>query len=100
MNTRWASPIMDNAWLMLKFTRKYDVDKVIINWENAYAKDYDIQTSLDGRRWTTVAKVRNSDGGEDEVSFNPTTAQYVRLKCINRATGYGISIWEMQVLAH
>ena len=72
MQIRWASPIMDNAWLILKFTRK----------------------------WTTVAKVRNSDGGEDEVSFNPTTAQYVRLKCINRATGYGISIWEMQVLPH
>lgn len=43
-------------------------------------RSYDVQTSLDGRSWTTVASVDDAPQPGLVTSFEPTMARYVRLR--------------------
>ena len=95
--TRWSSKFEDDAWISVDLGKTYTVGKVVLKWEAAYGKAYDIQVSTDGKEWTTVKKMRNQDGGEDIASFNGTKARYVKLQGVERGTGYGYSLWEMEV---
>ena len=37
------------------------------------------------------------NGGVDNVTFTPTTARYVRMQGVTRATSYGYSLYELEV---
>lgn len=98
--SRWASSWTDNEWIYVDLGQTYTVDKVVLNWEGAYGKDYNIDVSTDGVEWTTVSELRNQNGGEDEITFNATNARYVRMTGIARGTGYGYSLFEMNVYGY
>jgi hypothetical protein len=70
--------------------------RVRINWEAAYARDYELQLSNDGVAWTSARQVRDSQGGVEEHALDGS-ARFVRLYGTRRATGYGYSMWELQV---
>ncbi len=97
--TRWASSWTDNEWIYVDLGTAYNVNKVVLNWEGAYGKAYDIQVSNDGTNWTTVKSMSDQNGGEDVITFDATSARYVRMQGISRGTGYGYSLWEMEVYA-
>ncbi|MFQ6930868.1 MAG: discoidin domain-containing protein [Eubacterium sp.] len=65
IGTRWSSNFADDAWITLDLGKTYKVSKVVFNWEGAYGKAYKIQTSMDGKTWTTVKNVTNGKGGEE-----------------------------------
>jgi hypothetical protein len=94
--TRWGSAFRDKQWLMVDLGASVPLSKVRLNWEAAYAKDYELQVSTDGSQWTTVRRVKDGDGGSEEQDVD-TTARYVRVMGTRRATPYGYSIWELQV---
>ena len=97
LTTRWSSCYDDNAWLQVQLHTTATVGKVVLHWEAAYGKAYDIQTSSDGLTWTTAATVTAGDGGTDVVYLDATpTANYVRMQGVQRASAYGYSIYEMQ----
>ena len=73
------------------------MNKVILNWEAAYGKNYEMQVSSNSINWNNVASVNNSDGGIDEINFNVVDARYVRMKGLQRALPYGYSLYEMEV---
>lgn len=95
-STRWSSAVADDEWIMVDLGKEVYVNSVNILWEAAYASLYDVETSLDGTTWTMVKSV-NSGGGEESTSVG-ATARYVRITGRQRATSYGISMWELQVL--
>ena len=96
----WASAWKkDDAWWQVDLQTARPVSKVTIEWEKAYATKYRIQTSLDGTNWTDVATVTGANGGLDTVSFAPTSARYVRMQGVERATKYGYSIKEFGVFS-
>ncbi|WP_310604709.1 galactose-binding domain-containing protein [Anaerosporobacter sp.] len=95
--TRWASNQSDNEWLCIDLGSAQNISKVILKWEAAYGKSYEIQVSQDGTNFTTVAKNADGKGGVEEISFNKTSARYVRIQGVQRATGYGYSLWEVEV---
>lgn len=39
----------DDAWLIIDLEKTYMINKVIINWEAAYGKAYDILVSVYGK---------------------------------------------------
>jgi len=94
--TRWSSAFRDPQWLTVDLGAPTTLSRIRINWEAAYAKDYEVQLSTDGLLWSTAAQVKDGDGGtaEHEVS---STARFVRILGTRRATPYGFSIWELQV---
>jgi hyaluronoglucosaminidase len=95
--TRWSSDHTDGEWLRLAFADPRRIGKVVLSWEAAHATAYQIQTSTDGTTWSTAATVTNSPGGSETVWLDqPTTAQYLRLQGVSRATQFGYSIYEFQ----
>ena len=95
--TRWSSNFVDDAWLLVDLGKAYKINKVVLNWEGAYGKAYKIQTSTDGKNWTTVKNVTDGKGGEETITFDATKARYVRMQGVERALPYGYSLWEMSV---
>ncbi|GIH12075.1 discoidin domain-containing protein [Rugosimonospora africana] len=94
--TRWSSAFSDPQWLRVDLGRSYAINHVTLNWEAAYARAYQIQTSQDGSTWTTIYSTTTGDGGVDDLSVNGT-GRYIRMYGTQRATQYGYSLWEFQV---
>ncbi|WP_431900903.1 beta-N-acetylglucosaminidase domain-containing protein [Nonomuraea sp. bgisy101] len=96
--TRWSSRAADGEWLQVELARAADVGKVVLRWEAAHAAAYRIEVSADGTTWQPAAEVTASDGGVDEVWIDqPNSARFVRMQGVRRATGFGYSLWEMEV---
>jgi hypothetical protein len=97
-STRWSSTATDNQWLAFDLGSVARVDAVRITWQAAYAKSYAIETanSLSGP-WTQAKLVTNGAGGVETVAVGQST-RFLRLKGVTRATGYGISVWDVTVL--
>ncbi|WP_448902747.1 discoidin domain-containing protein [Eubacterium sp.] len=95
--TRWSSNFADDAWIMVDLAKKYNINKVVLNWEAAYGESYNILVSTDGTNWTTVKKLKNQGGGIDTITFDAVEAKYVKIQGVKRALPYGYSLWEMEV---
>lgn len=98
--TRWSSQYSDNQWLSVDLGTERSVRSVRLNWEVAYGRDYDIQVSSDGSNWRTVAERRGrTTAGDDTLTFSSTPARYVRMQGITRGTGYGYSLYSLEVFS-
>ncbi|WP_447008319.1 penicillin acylase family protein [Saccharothrix isguenensis] len=96
-DTRWASDWSDPQWLQVDLGSTRTVGRVVLSWEAAYARAYRIELSTDGSTWRTVYTTSVGDGGRDLASFTPGAARFVRMTGIQRGTGYGYSIYELEV---
>lgn len=96
MSTRWSSAFSDPQSLTLDFGASKRFTQVKINWEAAYGKDYQLQVSSNGTTWTTATTVTGGDGGLDDLTLS-ATGRYLRIYGTKRATGYGYSIFEVNV---
>jgi len=95
--TRWSSQFSDPQWLNLDLGAEITVYKVNLYWEAAYAKAYEIQVSSDGNSWNAVYSTTNCAGGNEEISFTPVSARYIRIYATQRATEWGYSLFEVEV---
>jgi fibronectin type 3 domain-containing protein len=94
--TRWSSAFSDPQWLQVDLGATHTISQVVLNWENAYAKAFQIQTSNDGTTWTTIYSTTTGTGGVQTIPVSGS-GRYVRMYGTQRATGYGYSLWEFQV---
>ncbi|HEY7176702.1 MAG TPA: discoidin domain-containing protein, partial [Micromonosporaceae bacterium] len=69
---------------------------VVLNWEAAYGKAFQIQTSPDGSTWTTIFSTTTGTGGVQDLTVSGS-GRYVRMFGTQRGTPYGYSLWEFQV---
>lgn len=99
LDTRWSSRFRDGEWLSIDLMKEYMVNRVKLYWEAAYATHFDIQLSTDGVEYTTVYTATNAQGGTQDINLptGPVDARYVRILCQQRNTGYGASLWEVEV---
>lgn len=95
--TRWSSQFTDNQWLRIDFGGVATVREVLLVWESAFASAYRIELSADGNAWSTAYSTTTGRGGAERLTVQGT-GRYLRLFGVTRATGYGISLWELQVL--
>jgi hypothetical protein len=95
--TRWASKWNDPQSITVDLGSAQPVGRVILRWETAYGRAYRIEVSPDGTSWREVFATSSGDGTEDNVSFAATPARFVRVTGTQRATGYGYSLWEVEV---
>ncbi|MFV5998105.1 discoidin domain-containing protein [Streptomyces sp. NPDC056231] len=97
--TRWASDYRDGEWIQVDLGSPQTVQRVLLDWETASGRDYDIQVSDDAASWKTVASVRGKPAGArvEELTFAPVTARYVRMQGIKRTSGWGYSLWRLEV---
>jgi beta-glucanase (GH16 family) len=94
--TRWSSAFSDPQWIRIDLGQAYDISRVTLNWETAYGRAYEIQTSPDGNAWTTIFSTTNGDGGIDDLVVSGT-GRYLRMNGTQRGTPWGYSLWEFAV---
>jgi hypothetical protein len=95
-DTRWGSQWADPQWLRVDLGSTATITSVQLQWEAAYAKAYQLQTSPDGTAWTTVHSTTTSAGGNQTVAVTGS-GRYVRMYGTQRGTGYGYSLLEFKV---
>lgn len=96
-STRWGSDSSDPQWITVDLGSVQTVSRVVLNWEAAYAKNYQIQTSNDASNWTTLYTTTTGDGGTDDLIGLNGSGRYVRMYGTARGTLYGYSLWEFSV---
>ncbi|MFP5362537.1 MAG: discoidin domain-containing protein [Thermoleophilia bacterium] len=99
-STRWSSAKgLDNEWWQVDLGTVTTIDAVELNWETAYARTYEILTSVDGTTFTRAAEVSLSAPGLERTTFPARDARHVRVLGLTRATPYGFSFWDARVFA-
>lgn len=94
--TRWSSAAEDPQWIQVDLGATATVSQVVLNWESAYARAFQVQLSADGSTWDILYSTATGAGGTQTLSVDGS-GRYVRLYGTGRATGYGYSLWELQV---
>lgn len=97
---RWESEWKkDGEWIAVDLKHEFELTRVRLFWENAYATAFDIEVSTDGDNWTQAASVSDGKGGEEDVALAPGThGRYIRMRETGRAMPeYGTSLYEMEV---
>ncbi len=112
LTTRWGSatagapptpPVagVDPSWLQVDLGSVQPFNTVIINWENAYAAQYQIQyTSANpstNPTWNVAYANNAGAGGTETLNFPTVQGRYIRMYGTQRATQYGYSMYEFQV---
>ncbi len=95
-STRWSSLFADPQWVMTDLGASRKVSRVVLNWEAAYSRDYDVQVadSTNGP-WTNLFTTSTGTGGIVNLTGLNGKGRYVRMFSRARGTQWGNSLWEM-----
>lgn len=100
-SSRWESDFSDPQFIIVDLATTYALNRVEIDWEAAYATQYQIQLSNDKQQWTTASSITSGNGGTDVFNLNGQNARYIRMYGTQRTTirnvQYGYSIFEFKV---
>ncbi len=98
--SRWATSSTtgwtDPGWISLDLGATAQIDKVVLQWDPAYAKSFQIQVSPNGIDWTPIYSTTSGTGFKQTLTVSGS-GRYVRMYGTERATPYGYSLWEFQV---
>jgi hypothetical protein len=95
--TRWSSAFNDPQWIQVDLGSTRTISQVVLLWEAAYGKAYQIQVSADAVNWTSIYSTTTGPGGTETLNITGT-GRYVRMYGTQRATQYGYSLWELRVV--
>lgn len=86
VSTRWDSETSDPQWVRVDLGEPTEINRVVLKWNKAAAKQYKVQTSLDGETWTDVYSTNEGlPNVVADVSFDTRSARYVRMYGTERA---------------
>ena len=96
-STRWASAFKDKQWIIVDLQKKYNIDRIELMWEAAYASEYYVFCGND-TTWLsdTIAHLTSANGGTISWETKNVSARYIKVYCVKRATAYGNSLFEIR----
>ncbi len=97
--TRWESAQTDDETWTLDMGQARTFSRIKIYWEGAYAKEFTLSISNDGENWSSLYVETNlTQSGWQTIDVDETTARYIQYHGTKRATEWGQSFFEFQVL--
>lgn len=97
--SRWESAQTDDETWTLDMGQERIFNTIKIKWEGAYAKEFTLSISNDGETWSELYVETNLNAaGWQTIEVEKTTARYIKYHGTKRATGYGQSFYEFQVI--
>ncbi|GAA4840600.1 family 20 glycosylhydrolase [Kitasatospora terrestris] len=97
--TRWSSAYSDPQWIQVDLGSTQTVGRVVLRWEAAYAKAFQIQLSDDATTWRTIYSTTTGTGGTQDLTGLTGSGRYIRMYGTKRGTTYGYSLYEFEVYA-
>ncbi|HEX5025466.1 MAG TPA: discoidin domain-containing protein [Agriterribacter sp.] len=95
--TRWSSAYANNQWIAVDLGDIYDLTSVVLRWETALGRDYNIEVSVDGVTWVVATTITNNATFVNTIDMTGTSARYVRMFGLVRGTQWGFSLYELEV---
>lgn len=95
-DTRWASIFTDKEWIYVDLGKVSEIGSVVLDWETAFGRAYDIQVSDDAKNWKTIYRQVHGNGGLETIPVYAKT-RYVKLNGIARGSSAGYSLYEFEV---
>ena len=106
ISTRWGSNEEDiefkNEWIKVDLEAVETIEKVVIKWEGAYAKSFDVQISTNNNTWETIYTTTSGTGNTTTITpTSPVSARYIQVNCNQKISPweghfYGYSILELE----
>ncbi|MCD9577472.1 family 16 glycosylhydrolase [Flavobacterium soyae] len=97
--SRWASSFANaTEWIYVDLGSNYNLNRVVLKWEAAFATQYKVQLSTDNvfTENETINTQTASDGGTDDLTVSGT-GRYLRILCTTKALApYGYSLYEIE----
>jgi len=97
LDTRWGSAFSDPQWISIDLGAKWQISKIRLSWENAYATAYRVQVSAGGSTWKSVYSTTSGTGGNITINAGKAVGRYVRVYGTKRSSQYGYSLFEIDV---
>jgi beta-glucanase (GH16 family) len=98
--SRWATSStngwVDPGWIAVDLGATAQISQVVLQWDPAYGKAYQIQVSNDNANWTSIYSTTTGDGLKDVINATGT-GRYVRMYGTARSSAYGYSLWEFSI---
>lgn len=94
--TRWQGDNLEGEWLEADFHRPMNVDRVVITWEVAHAKSYQIHVRI-GQTWRKVAETQSGKTGRMTHPVNLTGVEGLRIDNMQAGTEWPPSIFTIEV---
>lgn len=94
--TCWKSRENNDEWVQVDLEKVYKIGRMTIEWVAEFGRIFDIQTSLDGKNWTTVYRQLHGIGEKEEIHMYQN-ARYVRMKGYVMGRGSGYTVKELQI---
>jgi hypothetical protein len=94
--TRWSSAFSDPQWIRVDLGSTRTINRIVLRWETAFGRTYQIQTSNDGNNWTTIRTTAAGPGGVEDFAVTGS-GRFVRMFGTARGTPWGYSLWEFEV---
>ena len=101
--SRWNSAAwtksngQEQQWFQLSWKSPQTIKHVKISWGETYAVEYKLQSSADGKKWTTIREVTTGTGGVDECDVTPVKTRYLRVD--GKKGTKGISAYSIREIA-
>ena len=99
----WQAAGNTDEWFQVEMTAPVIINHVVLKWDaGAYASQCEIQTSVDGKKYTTVYAISKWDAtataGVMVLPFGKdVVAKYVKAVLKNGATSYNMTIKEFEI---
>jgi mono/diheme cytochrome c family protein len=95
--TRWASGVSSGQpdWVQVDLGKPCKQSGIVIEWEAAFARSYEVQLSDDGATWRTVFVQKKGERGKQPCPFAEQIARYVRVLCLEPGPHPLSSIFEI-----
>ncbi|HXX65210.1 MAG TPA: discoidin domain-containing protein, partial [Bacteroidota bacterium] len=94
--SRWSSAFSDPQYIAIDLGAEYQINRVLLRWETAYARTYMIQVADSGGSWVPVFYTSSGDGGNDTIPL-AVTGRLIKVTGMTRATAWGYSLYEFEV---
>jgi hypothetical protein len=95
--TKWTSKSDNLQWISVDLGSSYSINRVVLRWDTAFAKSYQIQASSDGTDWNDIYSTTEGNGGVDDISIPETTSRYWRMCGTEQGSLNGYSLWDFEI---
>ena len=98
LKSAWKSvPGDEEQWFKVDLGSERVISGIDISWDFAHAKEFTVEVSPDGGKWTQVQEQRFGKGGREAFTFDPVPARYVRVHLIKRGKADNYAIDELEI---
>lgn len=94
-STRWESANQNAQTVTIDLGGVFDLEKVVLNWEAAYADQYNLQVSTDGLTFRPLYTQTAGLGNREELAVTGT-GQYLQLNMTHRGSVWQYSLLEVE----